>query len=133
MTEPDRFADTHLALFRVLVVVWGAVGLLVGVALLLLAVGAAAIAGAPAHETGALATRVTAASLTAFGVVLLAGGGMHVWIGARLTPGRSAVRLVALVLALANLPLLPFGTALGAYGLRVLLDERVRRRFDDGH
>jgi len=130
MTEPDRFAETHVALLRVLAVVWGAVGLLVGVALLLLAVGAAAIAGAPARETGALATRVTAAGLTAFAVVLLAGGGVHIWIGARLAPGRSAVRLVALVVALADLPLLPFGTAFGAYGLRVLLDDRVRHRFE---
>ena len=130
MTEPDRFADTHLALLRVLSVVWGAIGLLLGAALLLLAAGAAAIAGAPARETGALATRVTAASLTAFGIVLLAGGGAHVWIGARLAPGRSAVRLVALVVALANLPLLPFGPAFGAYALRVLLDDRVRHRFD---
>ncbi len=133
MTRPDRFADTHLALFRVLSVVWGSLGLTVGLALLLLAVGAAAIAGAPAREGGALATRVTAASLTAFGVVLLAGGGVHVWIGARLTPGRTVVRLVALVVVLADLPLLPFGTAFGAYGLRVLLDERVRRRFDAGN
>jgi len=130
MTEPDRFADTHLALFRVLSVVWGSGGLTVGAALLLLAVGAAAIAGAPARPAGALATRVTAASLTAFGAVLLAGGAVHVWLGARLTPGRTLVRLAALVVALANLPLLPFGTAFGAYGLRVLLDERVRRRFD---
>ena len=132
MTDPDRFADTHIALFRVLSVVWGSMGLTVGVALLLLAVRAAAIAGAPARESGAVATRVTAASLTAFGVVLLAGGGVHVWIGPRLTPGRTLVRLVALVVVLANLPLLPFGTAFGAYGLRVLLDERVRRRFDAG-
>lgn len=130
MTEPNHFADTHLALLRVLFVVWGGIGLLVGTALLLLAVGAATIAGASAHEGSALATRVAAASLSTFGVVLLGGGGMHVWIGTRLGHGRSAVRLVALLVVMANLPLLPFGTAFGAYGLRVLLDDRVRRQFD---
>jgi len=132
MTEPDRFTDTHLTLLRVLFVAWGGIGLLVGAALLLLAAGAVAIAGAPAREASALATRVTAVSLSALGVVLLAGGSLHVWIGARLVSGRSAVRLVALLVAMANLPLLPFGTALGAYGLRVLLDDRVRHQFDPG-
>ncbi len=131
MTEPSRFADTHVRLLGVLFVVWGGLGLLVGVALLLLASGAAVIAAAPAAGGAALATRVTAATLSLFGVVLVLGGGAHVWVGAVLRGRRSAARLGALLLALPNLFLLPFGTVFGAYALRVLLDDRVRRQFDE--
>ncbi len=130
MTEPDAFAATHVRLLGVLFVVWGGVGLLVGAALLLLATGAAAIAQAPAGAGAALATRVTAATLSLFGVVLVLGGAAHAWVGTILRRRHGAARLAALVLALPNLFLIPFGTVFGAYGLWVLLDERVRRQFD---
>lgn len=130
MTESPPFVDTHVTLLGVLFVLWGGVGLLLGTALLLLALGAATIAGAPAPEASVMATRVTAASLSALGALLLVGGAAHAWVGAILPRRSSVTRLVALLLALANLPVLPFGTAFGAYGLWVLLDDRVRSRFD---
>lgn len=130
MTDSSRFVDTSIRLLGVIYVLWGGAGVLLGSALLLLALGAATIAGAPAREASVLATRVTAASLSALGALLITGGAAHAWVGALLPRRRSAARLVALLLALANLPLLPFGTAFGAYGLWVLLDDRVRSRFD---
>ena len=62
--------------------------------------------------------------------MLVLGGAAHAWVGAVLRRRRSPARLAALLLALPNLFLLPFGTLFGAYALRVLLDDRVRRQFD---
>lgn len=129
MLETRGFADTHVMLLSVLFVVWGSLGVLVGSALLLLAAGAVAIAESPLQEASVFATRMTAASLAVFGGVLVMGGIAHTWVGAGLRRRRGVARPAALLLAAIDLPLLPAGTMLGAYGIWVLLDERVRRRF----
>jgi succinate dehydrogenase hydrophobic anchor subunit len=130
MAEPGPFADTHLRLLAILYVVWGGVGVLVGGAMLLLAAAAAAMAGVPPNEAGGFAARLTAASLSVLAVALVAGGLAHVWVGLALPRRRSTARLAAILLAFPDLILLPFGTLFGAYGLWVLLDDRVRASFD---
>jgi len=69
MAQRDPFTDAPLKLLRVLYV-FGGSAVLVGSAMLLLA---AAAAGAPPNGAGGLATYLTAASLSAFAVPLLAG------------------------------------------------------------
>jgi uncharacterized Tic20 family protein len=57
---------------------------------------------------------------------------LHLWIGAMLRRYRSWARLLALGLAVINLVLFPFGTALGGYAFWVLLTEEGRRIYVEG-
>ncbi len=122
----------HVDLLGLLYLIWGALALVVGVAILVLALGALAIivsADQPEHTPG------LAASITAVGFFLLGAGGLvwgavHAWSGYALRRRRAWARLVVLALAILNLFFLPFGTALGAYAFWVLLTEPGRRLFE---
>jgi hypothetical protein len=117
-----RHVDFLAQLYRV----WGAVFGIVGAAGLALAGGAWAIA----RMSGPVATGSSvAAGLTAVTIVALAWAGLHVWVGGALTQHSPRSRLLALGLAIGNLPLLPFGTALGAYACWVLLNDEGRQVF----
>jgi mannose/fructose/N-acetylgalactosamine-specific phosphotransferase system component IIC len=59
--------------------VWGAIGLLLGISMLLLAVGAIAIGVTSADDR--MAAGVTAAAFTIFAAALLLGGGANAWAG----------------------------------------------------
>jgi hypothetical protein len=122
--------NKHIDLLGLLYILWGALGLLLGVSVLLLAGGAVAIAGAGLHRDPEVAAAVTAFALTAASIVLLVGGGANVWAGTGLRRHRGAARITALGLALLNLFLLPFGTALGIYTFWVLLNHEARARFE---
>jgi hypothetical protein len=67
------------------------------------------------------------------GVVALLWGGAHVWAAAMLRRRQPLGRVFMLALALANLLVLPFGTALGIYALWVLLTNDGRRLFEPGN
>jgi len=119
---------THINLLGVLYVVWGSLGVLLGLAMLLLAAGGAALAGSLGGE--GLAVSVTAASLLAFAILLLAGGAANAWVGSGLRRHLGAARLFGLMLALLNLFLFPFGTAIGLYSFWVLLHNEGRQVFE---
>ncbi len=117
----------HLQLLGILQLVWGGIGLLLGVALLLLAVGAVAIGIASTEER--LVAGITAGAFVACGLALLAGGGLNAWAGAALRRREPRGRTAVLGLGALNLFLLPFGTALSIYGYWVLLHNDTRRVF----
>jgi hypothetical protein len=121
----------HVDLIGVLYLIWGAIGLGIGLSIMSLALGAASIVrpGAPDTASPNLAAGVTAASFVAVAALVLIWGGVHVWAGRGLRSHREWARTFALVLAIANLVIPPFGTALGAYGLWVLLNEQARPLF----
>ena len=102
-------------------------GLLLGASLLLLAAGAAAIAwAAPADP---LTAGFTAVLFAVFAVALALGGWANLWVGRALRKHRSPGRTGALVLAVVNLFVLQFGTALAIYTFWVLLHNDVRALF----
>lgn len=118
---------SHLRLLGILQLTWGAIGLLLGAATLLLAVGALAIG---LMETGdRVAAGVTAMTFGMFAGALLAGGAANAWAGRALRRREPAGRSAVLWLAVPNLFVLPFGTALGVYALWVLLHNESRRLF----
>ena len=117
----------HLLLLGILQLVWGAIGLLLGGAMLLLAVGAVAIGVASTEER--MAAGITAAAFALFGAALLCGGGLNAWAGAALRRGQPHGRTAVLGLGAINLFVLPFGTALSIYGYWVLLHNETRRMF----
>jgi len=106
---------------------WGAFGVLTGVSLLVLAAGTrGGLAGLGIGTPGELAA-VWVLALS--GIVLAVFGVLMALVGHQLRRGSASARRAALILALPNLVLVPFGTALGGYTLWVLLNDDARRAF----
>jgi hypothetical protein len=124
----------HADFLGLLYLAWGAIFAVVGCAGLALAGGALAIArgGGPVTVSSELAAGLTALTLGIIAVLALLFGALHLWIGAMLRRYRSWARLLALGLAVINLVLFPFGTALGGYALWVLLTDAGRALFVGG-
>jgi hypothetical protein len=122
--------ESHVRLLGILAGLWGALAMLVGVSMLLLAAGALAElleSGGPAVE---LAAGFTAAALAVIGVLSLLYGGAHAWASLLLRRRTPFGRVLMLALALVDLIVLPFGTALGVYALWTLLTNEGRRLFE---
>jgi hypothetical protein len=117
----------HLHLLSILQLVWGAMGLLLGASTLLLAMGAMAIGFSSLDRR--VAALVTATGFVVFGVALLLGGAANAWAGSALRREQARGRTAALWLAVLNLFVLPFGTALGIYAFWVLLHNESRAVF----
>lgn len=115
---------SHLRLLGILQLTWGAIGLLLGVALLLLAAGAVAIGAMGTGER--VAAGVTAFTFGVFAAALLLGGAANAWAGRALRQSEPAGRTAVLWLSVPNLFVLPFGTALGVYAFWVLLHQDAR-------
>jgi hypothetical protein len=119
---------SHLHLLWVLQRVWGAVGILLGASTLMLAAGAAAIGWTTQGDE--VAAAITAVAFLLCAVLLLAAGAANAWAGNALKRRAPNGRLVTLALAVPNLFVLPFGTALGIYAFWVLLHNETRARFE---
>lgn len=120
--------SSHLHLLWVLQLVWGAVGVLLGVSTLMLAGGAAAIGWTTQGDE--IAAAITAVAFVICAVLLLAAGAANAWAGNALKRHQPNGRMVTLALAVPNLFVLPFGTALGVYAFWVLLHNETRAWFE---
>lgn len=124
--------DRHVTLLGILSSLWGALAVLVGVSMLLLAGGATTLSNMPDAEGMALAAGLTAAIFAAIGVFSLVWGVAHVWAAVLLRRRAASGRILMLGLAFVNLLVFPFGTAFGGYALWVLLTHDGRRLFETG-
>ncbi len=122
----------HVDFLSTLYLTWGAIFTLVALAGFALAGGAAAIATAsgPVRVASEMAARLTAITIGVVAIIALVWGALHLWVGRTLRQHRPSGRLMALGLAVGNMVLLPFGTALGAYACWVLLTDEGRRLFE---
>ncbi|MDO8679024.1 MAG: hypothetical protein Q7R30_10735 [Acidobacteriota bacterium] len=122
----------HVDFLSTLYLTWGAIFTLVALAGFALAGGAAAIAtaGGPVRMASEMAARLTAITIGGVAAIALVWGALHLWIGRSLRKHLPSARLMALGLAVGNLVLIPFGTALGAYACWVLLKDEGRRLFE---
>jgi hypothetical protein len=103
---------------------------LVGLSTLALGVGAVALLTSGSHAGGRqIAAGLTAAVFTTLALIAILWGAAHVAVGVPLRRRSPRARLVALMLGSVDLLLLPYGTALGAYALWVLLNERGKALF----
>jgi hypothetical protein len=125
-----RPVSAHVNLLGILQMVWGSIGLLLGVSTLMLAAGAVAIG--LTSEGREIPAGVTAAAFAVCAAALLGFGLSNAWAGAAIRRLQPTGRLAALVLAVPNLFVLPFGTALGIYSMWVLLHDETRRMFQHG-
>jgi hypothetical protein len=121
----------HIDVLGLLHTVWGGVAALAGLSLVILAAGTDAAVAANAVTPAVRATGASAAVwlLAATGIVLLIAGVGLVLTGVRLRQTLPRARRAALILAIPNLLLLPFGTALGIYTYWVLLNNDARLVF----
>jgi hypothetical protein len=119
---------SHVNLLGLLHLTWGGMGLLLGASLLLLAIGAGAIARATAGDP--LTAGFTALLFVVFAAALALAGWANLWAGRAIRRHRSTGRTGALLLAVMNLFVLPFGTALAIYTFWVLLHNDVRALFE---
>jgi hypothetical protein len=122
----------HVDFLATLYVAWGAIFALVALAGFALAGGAFAIAGStgPVRFGSEMAARLTGVTITVISLIALVWAILHLAVGRQLKRLRPSARLMTLGLAIGNLILLPFGTALGAYSLWVLLKDEGRRLFE---
>ncbi|MFB3853412.1 MAG: hypothetical protein ACE148_06260 [Vicinamibacterales bacterium] len=121
----------HLDLVAFLYRLWGFLSLLVGLALLSLGLGAAALVrstGGAAADS--FAAKVTAAVFLTLAAIVVLWAAVHLLNGRALVRRRRWGRAVALVLAVLDLFLVPFGTALGVYTLWVLMHDDTRSLFE---
>jgi hypothetical protein len=124
--------ERHAGILAILCTLWGALAMVVGVSLLLLSAGALAILFGPDGSTVGLAAGVTATAFAVMGAVALVWGGAHVGASVLLRSRQPAGRVLMLGLSVVDLLVLPFGTALGAYALWILLTNEGRHLFEHG-
>jgi len=117
----------HLHLLSVLQLTWGGIMLMLGVSTALLALGAAAAGWTSAGAE--ISAAVTSLAFAVFAAALLAGGAANSWAGRALRRLNPRGRMATLGLAVPNLFVLPFGTALGIYAFWVLMHNETRRVF----
>jgi hypothetical protein len=122
----------HVDLLALFYLLWGALSLAAGTAILVLALGALAIINSPGRaalgpDPGA---NFTAGVFFVFAVAALGWGGIQLWTGRSLAKRRHRARLAGLSLAVLNLFFLPLGTALAVYTFWVLLADETRRMFE---
>ena len=124
---------SHVDFVGALFVIWGLLTTLVGVSTLALGFGAVALimSASRGGEGGQVAAGMTAAAFTVLGLIAIVWGIAHVVVGVPVRRRRSWARFAALMLGSVDLLLLPYGTALGAYALWVLLSEQGKALFVD--
>jgi hypothetical protein len=118
----------HLHLLSVLQLTWGGIMLMLGVSTALLALGAGAAGWTSAGAE--ISAAVTSLAFAVFAAALLAGGAANSWAGRALRRLNPRGRMATLGLAVPNLFVLPFGTALGIYAFWVLLHNETRTFFE---
>lgn len=121
----------HVDILSWLYIVWGAIFLLVALAGAAVAAGALAISAGsgPIPVSSPVAARLTALTIALLSALALLWAVLHLWVGRALGTYRPSARLLALGLAVVNLVVIPFGTALGAYSCWVLLKDEGRGVF----
>jgi nitrate reductase gamma subunit len=133
VTVTTAGTERHLPILILLVRVWGALSVLIGISMLLLGVGAAAILADPGWPREAFGTGITVGAFAVvFGVIgafAVVWGSAHLWAGVLLRNHRPIGRVLTLGLSLVNLLVLPFGTVMGAYALWLLMTHDARQLF----
>jgi hypothetical protein len=124
--------ERHLKALGILNIVWGSLGVLGATILLMIFGGAVGLIGAFANgDPGAV--RVAIPLLSAIGgflvLLILATSAPSVVLGIGLLRMSGWARVLGIVVSALHLLSIPFGTALGIYGLWVLLSPRTEALF----
>ena len=122
--------QTHVKVLGVLYIALSALGLLTALFLLLAIGGAAGVVGVAADpEDAAIALPILGIAGSALGMMLLLLSLPGLITGWGLLTFKGWARILGIVLSALNLLNIPVGTALGIYGLWVLLNKDTERLF----
>jgi hypothetical protein len=121
--------ERHVQLLGILASLWGALWLLIGASMLLLAIAALV----QVADSAGVAAGLTAGLFLLVAVFALIWGGAHLWAAILLRKRKPFGRVLMLGLGVVNLLILPIGTALGVYALWILLTNEGRRLFEPAH
>lgn len=122
--------EKHIDLLGRLHIIGGGLSLMVALSLALLALGAFSLSWSLPGDNAVLASRVTAGTFLAVAVASFLWGWANLWVGQALRRTRPAARIGAMIVAVVNLFVLPFGTALSVYSLWVMLHNETRHLLD---
>ena len=120
----------HVQLLGRLYVVAGWLAGLASISLLLLGIGAVSLATQKGPE---VAASLAAAIFFACAATALVWGSLQIGVGWALPQHQPWARPAALLLAIVNVFVIPFGTALSVYAFWVLLQEAGKRLFERPH
>ena len=115
----------HFDVLGWLYVLSGALGALTGISLFILASGTNAALASLGSVTGG----PTVWFFILSGTLFLIGGALMALAGRAVVRRKRAGRTAAILLAVPNLVVVPFGTALGVYAFWTLLNDDARREF----
>ena len=131
MTEPEPVMKQHVSILGALYIAFGVLGLLAAFAMLVIFGGLAGAISMFAHNEPDAAVAAPILGVIAvvlfFFIAVMSIPGIAVGIG--LVKFQSWARIGGLILSALNLMNFPFGTALGAYGLWVLLNKETEPLF----
>jgi len=115
--------EKHITIVAVIGIVFGTIGVLVGIAAFVAITGGGLISQDPTamHVTGIVGTAVCGFFLLIKGPEIIAGIG--------LLKRRNWARILALILAIPDLMIIPIGTAIGIYAIWVLLNDETFKLF----
>jgi hypothetical protein len=121
----------HVQILGILNIVWGALGLLGALIVMAIFGGAAGIIGTAArHDPGAgVAISIVSFVGGLIFLVLLIASVPSVVAGVGLVNGAPWARILAIIVSVLHLFNIPIGTALGIYGLWVLLSQETQPGF----
>lgn len=115
--------EQHIKTLGILWIVWGVIGILLGLLVFGLVAGAGAISG---DETAMFVTGTVGIAIAAFFLILSVPA---IIVGIGLQKHHGWARILAIVLAVLNVLSFPFGTALAVYTFWVLLNDRTTPLF----
>lgn len=123
----------HVKIVGVLNIVLGCLGVLFGIGILVLFGGLATLAGFQAADQDArAAVPILAAIGTAIAVFLFVLSVPSIIGGWGMIKFRPWARILMIVISVLNLLHFPIGTAIGIYGLFILLNDETKRLFETG-
>ena len=115
----------HFDVLGWLYILSGTLGGLTGISLFILASGT----NAALASLGSVAGGPTVWFFILSGTLFLVGGALMALVGRAVVRRKRAGRAAAILLAVPNLVVIPFGTALGVYAFWTLLNDDARREF----
>jgi|SRR5579884_759841 len=121
--------ETHVKVLGVLEIAMSACGLLGAAALTLIFGGAMGLVGASGHSDAAYTLPLIGLTGLALVIFLLALSLPGLVVGIGLLKHRPWARVAGIVLSIAGMMFVPFGTALGIYGLWVLFSKETEQLF----
>jgi hypothetical protein len=119
----------HVKTVGILWIVWGAMGLLTGLVIAFILIGAGFIANIESGDTEPLGILTIIATFLAGFFLLLALPNIIVGIG--IMKHKEWARIIGFILAALNLLSIPLGTALGIYTIYVLLSPDTQKLFSE--